>query len=258
MGPEIHAVQKATFEIEKESFTSIVGESGSGKTVTALSICRLLLSAKVSGRVLFTPGQGDALDLMSISEERMTRLRGKEIAYVFQDPGSSLNPVIRVGRQIEEVYLAHVWPSSRTQATRRAEELLGSVKIQSPSRVMRSFPHELSGGMKQRALLAMALAAGPKLLIADEPTTALDVQTESEIMRLIQDFRKEYGLTVFFITHNLALASRHSDAIVVMKKGRIVERMEKKGAGFVPLEDYTKKLFLAEIGRVEPKTLIPI
>ncbi len=250
-GEIFQAVRGLDLELRRGSFSSLVGQTGSGKTVTALSVCRLLNAFKIEGEIFY-----DGMDLVKISQKELLGIRGRRIAYIFQDPASSLDPVMRVGEQIEEGCLAHFDTDSR-EAKRKTLELLRAVRITDPERVYDSFPHELSGGMKQRAMIASALIMEPELLVADEPTAALDPPAASDVMGLLSGL-KDKGMTVFFITHHLGLASKYSDNIAVMKAGRVIERMIKGPAGFVPQEGYTKKLFNADLVGLKPKTFIEV
>lgn len=250
------AVDGLDLELPQGSFSSLVGQTGSGKTITSLSICRLLEAFKIEGEILYEHGNR-CVDLLKISRKELLGIRGRRIAYIFQDPASSLNPVMKVGAQIEEARLAH-FESRAAEAREKALTLLRRVRIADAERVYDSFPHELSGGMKQRAIIATALIMEPELLIADEPTAALDPATALGVMELLSGLRKERGLTILFITHHISLASRYSDAITVMKAGRAVERMVKGPDGFVPQEGYTKKLFSADLAGVKPKTFIEV
>jgi ABC-type dipeptide/oligopeptide/nickel transport system ATPase component len=246
------AVNGLNLEADKGAFTSIVGESGSGKSVTALALCRLLPpAARVEGEVLFK-GQ----NLLHLSEGDLLRVRGKEIAYVFQDPSASFDPVLRVGAQIVEARRAH-FRETESAASAKALEFLRAARVADAGRIFAAYPHELSGGLKQRAMIAMALSMEPQLLVADEPTTALDVTTQAEILALLKSLQRERGLSLLFITHDLALAARFSDRIYVMEKGSAVERMEKKDGRFAPASAYARRLFSAELaGTLAPKTPI--
>ena len=244
--PGVTAVDDLHLSIEEGSFASIVGESGSGKSVTALSICRLIPPSRSTGKILWH-GSGPSIDLLNMPEKSLRQVRGGQIAYVFQDPSSSFNPVLKIGDQIAETYLAHFDGTAR-DAKAVASRQLETVRIKDVERVYDSFPHELSGGMKQRAMIAMALVGQPKLLIADEPTTALDVTIEFEILQLLASLQKEKGLTLLFITHNLRLAAKYSSVIHVMKKGKLVDGKD----------PYTKKLFSAALDGQTPKTLIKV
>lgn len=241
---EVRAVNGASLSIEENSFTSLVGESGSGKSVTALSVCSLV-QARREGNILYKNRAEENLDLTQLQPKEMLEIRGREIAYVFQDPGSSLDPVFRVGEQVAETCIAHFRMTKR-EAREKALAALAAVHMPDPERVYRSFPHELSGGMKQRAMLASALIAGPRLLIADEPTTALDAVTERDILLLLKQLQSEKKLSVLFITHRLELATHLSDAVYVMQKGVVVERLSRE-TGFEAHHDYSKKLWNASL-----------
>lgn len=252
-GSENKAVDLLNLKIAEGSFASIVGESGSGKSVTALSITRLIPAAALTGEILFKNGR-EQLNTLSLSAEKLLDLRGKKIAYIFQDPGTSLNPVLTIGSQLVETRRAH-FDDSKKNASEKALKSLSDVKIKDAARVFSAYPHELSGGMKQRVMIAMALIAEPKLLIADEPTTALDVATEKDILDLLVNAKKEKGLSIVFITHNLSLAAAYSDAVYVMQKGRVVECLGPKSQAQHP---YTRKLFAARLENVAPKTFIGV
>jgi peptide/nickel transport system ATP-binding protein len=215
----VHAVDGISYEVHSGRTLGIVGESGSGKTVASLTTLGLTRrqGALVSGRILFG-GQ----DLLTLSEERLRAIRGNEIAMIFQDPLSALHPLYRVGAQLIEAVLAHQ-DVSRARARERAIELLGLVGIPDPSRRVDSYPHELSGGMRQRAMIAMALANEPRLLIADEPTTALDVTVQAQILALMERLQRELGMAIVIITHDLGVVAEMADDIAVMYAGRIVE-----------------------------------
>ena len=256
-GLKVAAVDSLNISIERGSFLSLVGESGSGKTVTAMSVCRLLAAAEIRGEIRYLRPDLPQADLLKISAKELTGIRGRRIAYVFQEPGSSLNPVMKVGEQIREAHQAH-FKVDTDSAKKKTLDLLASVRIRDAERVYESFPHELSGGMKQRAMIAMALILEPDLLIADEPTTALDPGTALEIMELLVAAQKRRGLSVLFITPHIAFAARFSDSLAVMKSGRIVEKLTKTGENFTPKEEYTRKLFRADLKGLAPKTRIEI
>ncbi|MBI3252896.1 MAG: ABC transporter ATP-binding protein [Candidatus Omnitrophica bacterium] len=245
-------VEDLSLAVEERSFTALVGESGSGKTVTALSVCRLIRPAVLTGEILFS-----GKNLLSLDEKELLRVRGGGISHIFQDPFSSLNPVLPAGRQIEEAFRIHHPRAPKSEARNEALAALGDAAIPDPERVCRSFPHELSGGLCQRAMIAMALVSRPKVLIADEPTTALDTATQDQIMRLLARLSAERNLAVFFITHDLGLARDWAEVIYVLEKGRLVERLTKEEK-FTPREPYTKKLFRAELIDQKPKTFIEI
>jgi peptide/nickel transport system ATP-binding protein len=213
------AVDDVSFEIAAAETVAIVGESGCGKTIVALSILGLvpLPGRVVSGRVLF-----EGRDLRQASAEALRQVRGTGIGMVFQDPGAALNPVVRIGRQIAEVIRAHR-QLTRRDADRAAVRLLGEVGIPDPERRARAYPFELSGGMQQRAAIAIAASAGPKLLIADEPTTALDVTVQAEILDLLRDLQARHRMAILLITHDLGVVAEMARRVLVMYAGRVVE-----------------------------------
>jgi len=215
----VHAVDGITYELEPGRTLGIVGESGSGKTVSALSVMGLTrrMGASISGRILF-----EGRDLLALGEEQMRQIRGNDIAMIFQDPLSSLHPLYRVGDQLVEAVRAHQ-PVSKGQARERVIELLGLVGIPDPHRRVDEYPHEYSGGMRQRAMIAMALANDPKLLIADEPTTALDVTVQAQILALLERLQGELSMAVVIVTHDLGVVAEMADDVAVMYAGRIVE-----------------------------------
>jgi peptide/nickel transport system ATP-binding protein len=214
----VQAVDTLSFTVDEGEVLGIVGESGCGKSVSLMSLLGLLPpSAKVEGRAAF----GD-VDLLQTSPSRIRRIRGREIAFVFQEPMTSLNPAFRVGRQIAEVLQRHL-ELSRRDADARAVELLDLVRIPAPQRRAREYPHQLSGGMRQRVMIAMALACDPKVLVADEPTTALDVTIQAGILDLMRDIRVRLGTAIVLITHNLGVVADIADRVLVMYAGRKVE-----------------------------------
>jgi peptide/nickel transport system ATP-binding protein len=235
----LRAVDGVSFELPAGGALGIVGESGSGKSVMSLSILRLLPSPPgriVGGQVLF-----EGRDLLGLPEREMRGLRGKSIAMVFQEPMTSLNPVYRIGRQVGEVLELHERLSAAA-ARARAIELLALVGIPAPERRIDSYPHELSGGMRQRVMIAMAIACRPKLLIADEPTTALDVTIQAQILDLLARLRRELGMAVILITHDLAVVSEFADEVLVMYAGSVVERAPAQELFARPHHPYTKGL----------------
>ena len=216
----VRAVDGVSTSVDRGKTLGLVGESGSGKSVTALSVIGLtrLPNAEVSGQVLF-----DGTDLMQLSSERLQSIRGPRIAMIFQDPLSSLHPLYRVGWQIEEAILAHEQVSRRA-ARARAVDAMRAVEMPSPAELVDRYPHELSGGMRQRAMIAMALVLNPDVLIADEPTTALDVTVQAQILELIRSLQHEFDTAVVLITHDLGVVAETADEIAVMYAGRIVEQ----------------------------------
>lgn len=211
------AVDNLSFEIAEGEAVSLVGESGCGKSTTALSIMKLIDGAEIKGQVLF-----NGTDLSTLTEEQMTSIRGKEIGIIFQDPMTSLNPVYTIGKQISEVLSAHT-SLNRSEIKTRVLELLKLVKIPEPEVRIGAYPHQLSGGQRQRVCIAMAVACSPKLLIADEPTTALDAQVQAEILELISKLRREMSMSLLFISHNLPVVSKYTDRVVVMHGGKKLE-----------------------------------
>ncbi|MGZ2505262.1 peptide/nickel transport system ATP-binding protein [Rhizobium beringeri] len=228
-----------SFQVKKGETLGVVGESGCGKSVTALSILRLLpkqTARTVAGEIRFR-----GRDLLDLSEREMRKIRGDKIAMIFQDPMTSLNPVYTVGRQIAEAVQIHTG-ASRSIALARAEEMLRFVRIADPERRVENYPHEMSGGMRQRVMIAMALACAPELLIADEPTTALDVTIQAQILRLIVDLKKRTGTAVMFITHDLGVVAETCQRVIVMYAGRIVEQAAVTDLFARPMHPYTQAL----------------
>jgi peptide/nickel transport system ATP-binding protein len=229
--------QGVSFDVAQNQTVALVGESGSGKSVTAMSIVNLLPeNAERTGRILWK-GQ----DLLQADRARLRALRGREIACVFQDPMSSLNPVYSIGDQLIEPLVTHLGLGRRA-ALARAEELLNEVGIPDPKRRLTAYPHELSGGQQQRVMIAMALACEPQLLIADEPTTALDVTIQRQILELLARLKARHGLSVLFISHDLALVGEIADRVVVMRHGTVREQGPVAGIFSAPQDAYTKAL----------------
>jgi oligopeptide/dipeptide ABC transporter ATP-binding protein len=214
----LNVVNRLTFDVEEAQVFGLVGESGCGKSITALSLMGLLPESASAGGVISFMGR----DLLTLDRESMRRLRGKEMSMIFQEPMTSLNPVLTVGYQIAEVLTEHEG-LSRKDATGRAIELLRAVKIPSPEVRVREYPHQMSGGMRQRVMIAMAIACNPSLLIADEPTTALDVTIQAQILELIQGLRRERKMAVLLITHDIGVVAENAEKAAVMYAGRIVE-----------------------------------
>jgi peptide/nickel transport system ATP-binding protein len=241
-GVRAEAVKGVSFDVAENSVVALVGESGSGKSVTAMSVLNLLPdNAERSGRIVFQPEGRQARDLLQAGLADLQALRGKDIACVFQDPMSSLNPVFDVAKQLCEPLMRHLGLTKR-QALARAEELLGEVGIPEPKRRLSSYPHEMSGGQQQRVMIAMALACEPRLLIADEPTTALDVTIQRQILELLGKLKTRHRMSVLFISHDLGLVGEIADQVVVMRGGTIREQGPVAGIFEAPRDDYTRAL----------------
>lgn len=236
---EVRAVDNISFELERGETLGIVGESGSGKSVTSLSLMRLIPTPPgriKGGQVLF-----DGQDLLQLSDEQIRRIRGKRIAMIFQDPMSSLNPFLRISRQLTEISELHLGLNSRA-ARKRAIEMLDLVGIPDATRRLDDYPHQFSGGMRQRVMIAMALSCDPELLIADEPTTALDVTIQAQILELIKDLKQRLGTSVILITHDLGVVAGVTDHVAVMYAGKIVEYAPTDELFARPSHPYTQGL----------------
>ena len=245
-GP-FQAVKGLSFDVKPGKTLCIVGKSGSGKSVTALSIMRLTdySSGRITnGQILFQPSQGGAIDLAHAPDDRLRRIRGKEIAMIFQEPMTSLNPVFTIGDQIAETLVLHEGLSAR-DARLRARDLMQKARLPDADRLLDRHPHQLSGGMRQRVMIAMALACRPKLLIADEPTTALDVTIQAQILNLVRDLQAEMGTSVIFITHDMGVVAEMADDVVVMWKGEKVEDAPVREIFATPRHPYTRALLSA-------------
>ncbi|MFO1218544.1 MAG: dipeptide ABC transporter ATP-binding protein [Burkholderiaceae bacterium] len=249
----VPAVAGVSFDIPENTTVALVGESGSGKSVTAMSMLNLLPdNAERSGRVLY---QGQ--DLLQASLAQLQAIRGRHIACVFQDPLSSLNPVFTVGHQLAEPLIRHLG-TGRREAIARAEELLAEVGIPEPKRRLDSYPHEMSGGQQQRVMIAMALACGPKLLIADEPTTALDVTVQRQILELIARLKEQRRMSVLFISHDLGVVGEIADRVVVMRQGRVREQGPVSAIFAAPQDAYTRALLACRPSLADVPARLPV
>jgi peptide/nickel transport system ATP-binding protein len=240
----VTSVSGVSFDIPSGHTLALVGESGSGKSVTSLGLMGLHSKgsqAIVGGEAWFVRRDGRRVDLLALSEKEKRRLRGNELAMIFQEPMTSLNPVLTVGEQIAESARLHL-DMDHGQAMRHAKKMLDLVEIPAAERRIREYPHQLSGGMRQRVMIALAMACNPTLLIADEPTTALDVTIQAQILALIQRLRKETGMSVLFITHNLGVVAQYADHVAVMYAGRIVETAAVGPLFATPRHPYTRGL----------------
>jgi len=237
------AVKEVSLEIKEKEVVGLVGESGSGKTISTLAITRILpRNARIiSGEAIF-----EGNDLLKMKEDLLRDVRGKKIAYIFQEPAMYLNPILTVGSQIAEAIVAHQ-TIDKPNAMKKTFQLLAQVAMPLPEQVFFDYPHQLSGGMNQRIMIAQALASNPRLLIADEPTTNLDADTEKEILELILDLQKEIGFSCLFITHNLGLIKRLCQRVYVMYKGQIVECGDLDKIFTDPQHEHTKALINAHL-----------
>ena len=235
---EVKAVNGLSFSLDEGKVLGIVGESGSGKSVTAYSILQILANPGriVSGSILYR-GQ----ELVGASKDEMSKIRGNKISIIFQDPMTSLNPVFTIGDQLMEAILLHT-DRNREQAKARAIEMLQLVGVNEPEKRIKQYPHEFSGGMRQRVMIAMALACEPDILIADEPTTALDVTIQAQILDLIKDLQKQLGMSVILITHDLGVVAEMCDEVIVMYAGEVCERGTADEIFYNPKHEYTKGL----------------
>lgn len=232
-------VNHINLSVKQNETVCLVGESGSGKSVTSKAILQLLPKATVhytSGEIIFS-----GIDLLTENEQRLNAVRGKDISIIFQDSLTALNPVMRIGRQMVEIIRLH-HAYSQNEAYLKAVDFLERVRIKEPQYVMKQYPFQLSGGMRQRVMIALALASRPKLLIADEPTTALDILVQKEILELVFSLQKELQMAILFITHDLSVVHEYADRVYIMEKGNIVEQGSRDRIFYHPEQPYTKQL----------------
>ena len=236
-----HVIRDVTFHVDKGETLAIVGESGSGKSVTTKAILGLLSdSAETEGSILLTDENGvNDVEILNLPENQMEKIRGKKIAIIFQDPMTSLNPTMTVGKQIMESMIIHRLVKDKKEAFKKTLELLDLVGIDNPDKRIKQYPHQLSGGMRQRVVIAIALACEPDLLIADEPTTALDVTIQAQIIDLIKDIQKQLGISIIFITHDLGVVANVATRVAVMYAGQIVEEGLAEEIFYHPQHPYT-------------------
>jgi len=249
-GAVVRAVDGVSWDVFPGETVALVGESGCGKSVSALSVMRLVAAPAgriVGGQILFK-----GRDLLTLSEEEMRRVRGREISMIFQEPMTSLNPVLSVGRQLTETVEIHLGMAPR-QSRARAIELLSLVGVSDPERRLSQYPHQFSGGMRQRMMIAMALSCNPPLVLADEPTTALDVTIQAQILELMKDLSRRLGAAMLIITHNLGVVARYADRVNVMYAGRIVERGTAREIYATPRHPYTLGLLRSVPRLDEPR-----
>ena len=241
----VTAVDHVSFQVAAGETLGLVGESGSGKSVTAFAILRLVQTPGriTDGRVLF-----EGRDLLGLSEHEMREVRGARISLIFQEPMTALNPVMRVGEQIAEALTVHGL-ADRRDARARAVELLDAVRIPDPERRVRDYPHQLSGGMRQRVMIAIALACRPPLIIADEPTTALDVTIQAQVLELLRELKERFHLALLLITHDFGVIAEMADRVAVMYRGRLVEQGPVRQILREPTHEYTRALLAAVPGR---------
>ena len=257
---EVKAVNGVSFQLERGKVLGIVGESGSGKSVTAYSILQIL---EKTGKIVSGSVKLDGQELVGIGEEGMKHIRGNRISIIFQDPMTSLNPTYTIGHQLMEAILLHTGRNQQ-QAWERAVEMLRLVNVSEPEKRMKQYPYEFSGGMRQRVMIAMALACEPDILIADEPTTALDVTIQAQILELMQSLQKELGMAIIMITHDLGVVAQMCDEVIVMYAGSICEQGTADEIFYNPRHEYTKGLLRSipaldsDGGRLQPITGTPI
>jgi peptide/nickel transport system ATP-binding protein len=252
----VRSVGDVSFSILPGKTTALVGESGSGKSVTSLTLMGLLpktANAQVTGQTAFVKRDGSAVDLLTLGGTDMRRLRGNELSMIFQEPMTSLNPVFRIGEQIAESVRLHKG-LDRKAALAHALRMLDLVEIPAATQRLHEYPHQLSGGMRQRVMIALAMACDPTLLIADEPTTALDVTIQAQILALMRRLQSETGMSILFITHNLGVVAHHADDVVVMYAGRVVEHAPVRPLFAQPEHPYTQGLLACLPGKAQRTT----
>jgi len=238
----VRAVDGVSLNVGRGEVVALVGGSGSGKTVTALSVLKLLdRPGRISGGEIFL----DGVDVLKMKDDEVRKIRGAKASMIFQEPMTSLNPVFTIGDQIIETMLVHKRAARKSDARDRAVELLELVKIHDASSRLSAYPHELSGGQRQRVMIAMSLACNPRLLIADEPTTALDVTVQAQILELLGDLRRRLGLSILFITHDFGIVAQFADRVYVMQHGKVVEEGDVFEIFSKPKHEYTQKLLCA-------------
>ncbi|AIU68908.1 peptide ABC transporter ATPase [Thermococcus eurythermalis] len=255
----VKAIEDVSFDVYRGETFALVGETGCGKSVTSRALTQLIESPGriVKGKVLYHRDDGSTIDLLKLSEEEIRKIRGREIAYIFQDPHASLDPLYTVGYQIAEAMVVHGTVEGWKEGFRKAVDILRRVLIPDPENRVKNYPHELSGGMKQRVVIGIGVSNDPKILIADEPTTALDVTVQAQILDLMNKLKKEYNTTVILITHNMGVVAEMADRVAVMYAGKIVEIGSVDQIFKNPLHPYTKGLLravpnpLAKIERLE-------
>ncbi len=256
-GSSIPVAKNISFEIRPGKLMAIVGESGSGKSVTALSILKLLpATAQIGGTILFN-NNGQEINLLSLKNEGIRKLRGNRIAMIFQEPMTSLNPVFTCGEQVMESLQLHTGLTKK-QAQQKTIELFESVELPNPSAMLHRYPHQISGGQKQRVMIAMAMSCDPALLIADEPTTALDVRVQKNILQLLKKIQQQQQMAILFITHDLALVNAFADEILVMHKGNVVEQGNRSEVLQSPAHPYTKALLACRPSKNSKGKILPV
>ena len=253
----VKAVDGVSFDVHEGETLGLVGESGCGKSVSALSILRLIPNPPgeiVAGEIFF-----EGQDLLKLSDEEVRKVRGNRIAMIFQEPMTSLNPVLTIGRQVSEPMEVH-WNMPLKEALEKAKELLGKVQIADSGTRVRDYPHQFSGGMRQRAMIAMGLGCNPRLIIADEPTTALDVTVQAQLLELLKNFTRDFSMALIIITHNLGVVARYADRVNVMYAGKIVEKGTAHDIYENPMHPYTIGLMASvpQLDQDVKKKLVPI